>query len=177
MLFGDRHIWLANSDNGLNWRPTYKPFLKPRLNFFDSAHIEMGPPPLKTKKGWLVLYHGIENKGGRIVYRLGFVLLDLKNPSKLLYRTSKPIFAPPAGIIPSGYINILPGGLKVMETMEQKDLKSFIKNTARKRELPQVIFCNGAVIADDVLKIYYGIDDTVIGSAAIKLKTLLDISE
>ncbi|MFH0891757.1 MAG: hypothetical protein V1867_03170 [Candidatus Falkowbacteria bacterium] len=175
MLFGDRHIWLANSDNGLSWRPIYKPFLKPRLNFFDSAHIEMGPPPLKTKKGWLVLYHGIENKGGRITYSLGFVLLDLKNPSKILHRTSKPVFAPPAGFITSGFINILPGGFKAMEIMEQKNLKKFIKNTARNGELPRIIFCNGAVIVDDILKIYCGIGDTIIGTAAIKLKTLLDI--
>jgi len=173
MIFGDRHIWLASSEDGIRWRPVYKPFLRPRPNFFDSAHIEMGPPPLKTKKGWLVLYHGIENKNSQITYRLGFVLLDLKKPTKVLYRTPVPIFAPPAGHTPSGLVNILPGGFKTMETMGEKKLKTLIKNANKKHKLPRVIFCNGAVIVDDILKIYYGIGDTTIGTASVKLKYLL----
>lgn len=172
MLFGDRHIWLANSRNGLNWQPVYKPLLKPRPNFFDSAHIEMGPPPLKTERGWLVLYHGIENKKGRVIYRLGFALLDLKNPSKILYRAPKPVFAPPAGHIPSGLVNILPGGFKTMELMEAGELKTFIKKAAKKHNLPKVIFCNGAIIVNDVLKIYYGLGDTTINVASIKINHL-----
>jgi len=50
-------------------------------------------PPLKTKDGWLVLYHGVEH-GGKGYYRVGAVLLDLEDPSKILGRTKEPIMEP-----------------------------------------------------------------------------------
>ena len=71
MLFGDRNIYFAESKNILKWKADTKPFLKPRKGYFDSVHIEMGPPPIKTLSSWLVLYHGIDEHK---VYRLGYVL-------------------------------------------------------------------------------------------------------
>lgn len=57
MLFGEYNIWLAISDNGLNWDVLPKTLLSSREgNFFDNAFVEMGSPPIKTKNGWLVLY-------------------------------------------------------------------------------------------------------------------------
>jgi len=50
-------------------------------------------PPLKTDKGWLVLYHGVED-GGTGHYRVGAVMLDLNDPTKILGRTKTPILEP-----------------------------------------------------------------------------------
>jgi len=50
-------------------------------------------PPLKTDEGWLVLYHGVEN-GGTGYYRVGAVLLDLEDPTKIIGRTKQPILEP-----------------------------------------------------------------------------------
>jgi len=84
MLFGEEDIWFAESDNGIKWRGDHKPFLRPRAKkYFDSAFVEMGPPPIKTDKGWLVLYHGINQHH---CYKIGFLLLDLFDPRKILYR-------------------------------------------------------------------------------------------
>jgi len=76
MLFGEFDIWFAESDDGVKWIGDQTPFLKPREgDYFDNTYVEMGPPPIKTEKGWLVLYHGIDKA---ICYRIGFILLDLK---------------------------------------------------------------------------------------------------
>jgi len=45
-----------------------------------------GPPPLKTDKGWLLLYHAMDSNEPN-KYKLGAMLLDLKSPSKVLYRS------------------------------------------------------------------------------------------
>jgi len=50
-------------------------------------------PPIKTKDGWLLLYHAMDKvDGGR--YKLGAMLLDLKDPSRVLYRAQRPILEP-----------------------------------------------------------------------------------
>ncbi|MDO8407682.1 MAG: hypothetical protein Q7S95_00385 [bacterium] len=55
----------------------------------------VGPPPIKTERGWLVLYHAHErNEGGR--YKLGAMLLDLENPTKILHRATAPVLSPDA---------------------------------------------------------------------------------
>ncbi len=52
-----------------------------------------GPPPIKTEDGWLLFYHGLDKLDpGR--YKLGAMLLDLKDPTKVLYRSPRPILEP-----------------------------------------------------------------------------------
>ncbi len=93
IAFGEYDIWLATSKNGKKFKVISKPFLKPRTGttYFDNTFIEMGPPPILTDKGWLLLYHGIDEA---FRYQLGFVMLDKKNPAKILYRSKEPIFGP-----------------------------------------------------------------------------------
>jgi len=50
-------------------------------------------PPIKTKDGWLLLYHAMD-KDNSNRYKLGALLLDLKNPEKVLYRAQSPILEP-----------------------------------------------------------------------------------
>lgn len=52
----------------------------------------VGPPPIKTDEGWLVLYHAMGEDKGK--YKVGAKLLDLKDPSKILYRSNSPILEP-----------------------------------------------------------------------------------
>ncbi len=147
MLFGEHMIWFAESANGLKWSGDQTPFLKPRPgDYFDNTFVEMGPPPIKTENGWLVLYHGINDK---IIYRLGFLLLDLNDPRKILYRSSQPIFEPKAKYELTGTIDIAHGGRS------------------------KVIFCCGAVLMEKLLRIYYGAGDTTICLATAKLSDVL----
>ncbi len=55
----------------------------------------VGPPPIKTEHGWLVLYHAMEHRDPD-KYKLGALLLDLKDPQKIIARASEPILVPEA---------------------------------------------------------------------------------
>lgn len=58
---------------------------------WDSLKIGAGAQPLKTKYGWLLIYHGVDYN---YVYRLGVILVDRDNPQKVLYRSPNPILEP-----------------------------------------------------------------------------------
>ena len=67
--------------------------IKPRRNFWDSRKIGIGPPPIKTEYGWLVIYQGVgEQDPGR--YKIGAMLLDLNDPAKVIARAATPILEP-----------------------------------------------------------------------------------
>ncbi|MGB8816030.1 MAG: hypothetical protein WCC74_02230 [Minisyncoccia bacterium] len=68
------------------------PIILPRPGMWDNEKVGLAAPPIKTKKGWLLLYHGISKS--HHTYRVGAVLLDLKNPTLVIGRTSQPIFEP-----------------------------------------------------------------------------------
>ncbi len=63
----------------------------PRPGMWDSTKIGIAGPPIKTPKGWLLIYHGVSKTA---TYRLGAVLLDLKNPSVVLSRSVDTILEP-----------------------------------------------------------------------------------
>ena len=52
-----------------------------------------GPPPIKTKAGWLVFYHAI-SKDLPDHYQLGALLLDLNNPEKIIARSPSAVLTP-----------------------------------------------------------------------------------
>lgn len=64
-------------------------------SYWDSHKVGAGPPPLKTKYGWLLIYQAVGcNDGYR--YKIGAMLLDMKDPTKVLARSRKPILEPSA---------------------------------------------------------------------------------
>lgn len=68
------------------------PILLPRKGMWDSEKVGITAPPIKTKKGWLLLYHGVSSN--HHTYRVGLALLDLKNPLDVIARASQPVFQP-----------------------------------------------------------------------------------
>jgi beta-1,2-mannobiose phosphorylase / 1,2-beta-oligomannan phosphorylase len=60
---------------------------------WDSLKVAAGPPPIKTKDGWLFIYHAIDEKDD-IRYKIGAMLLDIKEPTRVLARTTIPILEP-----------------------------------------------------------------------------------
>ncbi len=67
-------------------------WIQVRKGWWDSKKVGAAAPPIKTKEGWIMLYHGISEDDG--AYRVGAVLLDLKNPIKILGRSYNPILEP-----------------------------------------------------------------------------------
>ncbi len=85
-------IWLRFSDDLLVWNePSF--MLMQGITGGWEEKIGGSTPPLRTDKGWLVLYHGVEN-GGNGYYSVGAVLLDINDPTKIIGRTPKPIMWP-----------------------------------------------------------------------------------
>lgn len=62
-----------------------------RKAWWDSKKVGAAAPPIKTRDGWILLYHGLSDD---YIYRVGAVLLDLKNPIKILGRVVNPILEP-----------------------------------------------------------------------------------
>lgn len=74
-----------------NWLEEYR-WIRPRPGWWDSLKLGIASPPHKTEKGWLALYHGVSAEDG--VYRVGAVLTELDDPTKIKGRTDYPIFEP-----------------------------------------------------------------------------------
>ena len=97
-------IWpdinLASSSDLKNWE-NHQVIMSPREGLWDCRNIGAGTVPVKTPRGWLIIYHGVDYN---LVYRLGIVVLDLMNPEKVIYRSSEPIMSPEREFERSGHI-------------------------------------------------------------------------
>lgn len=82
-------IWLAFSNDLKKWE-NHQVLMKPQKDW-EVKRINAGPPPIKTNKGWLLIYTGVDKNS---VYRLGAALLDLKEPKKVISRLTYPILEP-----------------------------------------------------------------------------------
>jgi len=82
---------LAVSDDLLTWKDaTPSPILHTRPRMFDSAVCEPGPAPIVIDEGILLVYNGANDY---LVYSTGWALFDKKDPTKLLARSERPMFA------------------------------------------------------------------------------------
>jgi len=147
-------IWLAYSDTfDTPWpKEGHKIIMGTRSGMtWDAVKIGAGAQPLKTRYGWLHIYHGVDYS---FTYRLGVFLTSLSDPSRLIYRSPNPILEP--------------------ET-------SYEVGVSGRSWVPNVVFTCGAVPAtdkdvlddDDEIFVYYGGADTVIGVATGKLRDIL----
>ena len=78
-------IHLASSPDLLHWKPSDKPFLRARKNSLSNVKIGGGCPPILTRQGWLIVYHGVENKSDVGIYRTFWMLVDAVDPLKTLH--------------------------------------------------------------------------------------------
>jgi len=85
------------------------------LYWFENRNIGGGCPPIKTKDGWLIIYHAVEDTPLGKIYHAAAALLDLKNPLKILGRLAEPLFSPNADWEKKGVTNnvVFPTGATV----------------------------------------------------------------
>jgi len=170
LLFGDNHIWPARSRDLYFWEPSLDPILMNRPGHFDAAYIEMGPSPIRTNRGWLVIYHGIDELTQDRTYAIGAALLDLNDPRKVVWRCEQPIMVPTETYETIGFIDLVPGGYRALRSMSLDD----IRHLHNGHKLPTAIFCCGAILEGNDLRLYYGAADTCIATATVDLDTILD---
>jgi predicted GH43/DUF377 family glycosyl hydrolase len=139
------HIWLSWSPD-LHYWGDHSILLPAREGGWWDAHkVGLGPPPLRTDRGWLLLYHGVRVTAAGAIYRLGLALLDLDSPARVLLRSSEWIFGPGAPYELAG------------------DVPSV------------VFPCGWTLDDDgDTVRIYYGASDTAMCVATASLGALLD---
>lgn len=147
-------IWLSYSPTPYcPWpREGHRIVAGPRSGLmWDARKIGAGAPPIKTKYGWLLIYHGIDKN---LVYRLGTLLVDIKDPSHVIYRSPNPILSPE---------------------------DSYEKGQSGKSWVPNVVFTCGAVpmqdkevldVNDEII-VYYGAADTVLCAAVGRVGPLI----
>lgn len=83
-------IWLAFSDDLKNWTE-HQVIMSTREDSWEEKKIGIAGVPILTNRGWLLIYHGVDKDH---VYRLGLAILDLNDPTKVLYRQDEPILEP-----------------------------------------------------------------------------------
>jgi predicted GH43/DUF377 family glycosyl hydrolase len=88
------HIWISFSPNLKHWGEHQEIIPARQGGWWDANKIGLCSPPLWTKAGWLILYHGVRTTASGSIYRLGLALLDLENPVKVIRRTDEWIFGP-----------------------------------------------------------------------------------
>jgi predicted GH43/DUF377 family glycosyl hydrolase len=134
-------IWISYSNDLIHWED-HKLLLGPKF-WWETLKIGGGAPPLKTEKGWLVIYHGVEDaRPANPVYRAGLLLLDLNDPGKILYQSKEPVLEAQLGYEIIG-------------------------------DAPNVVFPTGLVEKEGVLYLYYGAADKTICLATAQKEELL----
>lgn len=113
--FGGGHgeILLSRSSDLVSWSAP-EHVLQPRTGaWWDSLRIGIGPPPIRTEHGWLLLYHGVKETMAGDIYRVGLALLDLDEPTRVVRRLPAWILAPLASYERTGDVPnvVFPCGL------------------------------------------------------------------
>ncbi len=67
--------------------------IRPRASYWDSRKVGAGAPPIKTKDGWLLIYQAVGEQDP-CRYKIGAMLLDLKDPARVVARSEEPILEP-----------------------------------------------------------------------------------
>ena len=84
-------MWINFSDDMLVWDWNRSVLLAKPEYWWEAKKLGGGTPPLRTAQGWLEIYHGVDEAG---VYRVGAMMLDADDPTRILARTPEPIMQP-----------------------------------------------------------------------------------
>jgi predicted GH43/DUF377 family glycosyl hydrolase len=138
-------ILLSRSTDLISWSAPEQ-VLQPRAGaWWDSLRIGLGPPPIHTESGWLLIYHGVKETVSGAIYRVGLALTDLDEPTRVLHRLPEWVLGPLASYERTGDVpnTVFPCGLV-------HDAQS------------------------DELRLYYGAADTSICLATARLGDLVE---
>ena len=115
---GRADVWISRSVDLHSWSAPEPVFGARPGGWWDSARIGVGPPPIETPHGWLVVYHGVRQTVAGAIYRAGLALLDLDNPAVVLKRSDEWVLSPvedfelsgdvPGVVFPCGLIHDRP---------------------------------------------------------------------
>ena len=107
------HIWSAYSHDLLHWGEPHCVLPEGTGPAWDAVKVGAGPPPVLTDRGWLLIYHGVKNYGGALIYRAGIALLEREQPHRLVARCPEWIFQAEQPYERTGFLpgTVFPTGL------------------------------------------------------------------
>jgi predicted GH43/DUF377 family glycosyl hydrolase len=88
------HIWVSFSPDLKHWGDSQILLPARKGSWWDAYKVGLGPQPIETKDGWLIIYHGVRTTAAGSLYRLGLALLDLDDPTKVIKRCDEWVFGP-----------------------------------------------------------------------------------
>lgn len=138
------HIWLSFSPDLKHWGGRRVMMRTRAGGWWDSEKIGLGPPPLETDAGWLMMYHGVKLTAAGAIYRVGAALLDRDDPARVTSRGRGWLLSPDAACERTGDVGNV------------------------------VFPCGWVTANDgDTVRIYYGAADTSIGMATARISALI----
>jgi predicted GH43/DUF377 family glycosyl hydrolase len=88
------HIWISFTPDLKHWGDSNVLIPARKGSWWDAYRVGLGPQPIETSEGWLIIYHGVKITVAGGIYRLGLALLDLDDPRKVIRRSDEWIFGP-----------------------------------------------------------------------------------
>ncbi len=140
--FGD--IFLSESPDMTYWG-CHRHVMGRGSNWWESVKIGGGAAPIETSEGWLLFYHGVSSTCNGFVYSFGGAILDIDEPSRVLYRCKNYLLTPEE---PYEEIGFVPNVVFPCATLQDAD-------TGR-------------------IAIYYGAADTNVGLAFTQVDEVID---
>lgn len=106
---GEKSMYIAYSDDLIEWGE--RKLLYRATTEWEGVRLGAGCPPVETDEGWLLIYHGVDPQAE--IYRVGVMLLDKNDPSKVLARTKSFVMEPEFDYETSGLYNgcVFPTGI------------------------------------------------------------------
>lgn len=135
------NMWVSTSEDMKKWSSPQL-VMAVRPGRWDEKKLGAGAQPIKTELGWLLFTHGVDRNNS---YALGLAVLDLKDPTKLIYRHDGPILSPE----------------------KDYELETFFE------PLPEVVYTCGAVEKDGDYIVYYGCGDRCLAAAGIAVDKVM----
>ena len=132
--------------------------LGPKPGTWRSSRVGAGAPPLRTRLGWLLAFHGATAIAEGNVYSMGWCVLDGGDPGRVRYVSREPALAPETDYemhhapLPQVDMANFPGGIRV-------------------------VFPCGLVEIGPELIVYYGAADRVVAAARVEKEALLESLE
>ena len=136
------------------WPDTGIPLVGPRPGTWRSSRVGAGAPPIRTELGWLFPFHGATSIEEGNVYSMGWCVLDLNAPEKVLYVSNTPALTPEAPYEVE---------LRPIPQVDPANFKTGVR----------VVFPEGFVERGDEFVIYYGAADVSVAAARVGKRELI----
>ncbi|MCD6116246.1 glycosidase [bacterium] len=139
------NIWISFSPDLKYWGEHTMVLEARDGGWWDAGKIGLGPQPIETPEGWMLIYHGVRNTFAGSIYRIGLAMLDLDDPTKVIRRGRNWVLGP----------------REIFETHGDVGYVTFPSGVIWDKDT-------------DELRIYYGAADTFVGLATAKMGDVVD---